>query len=102
MASEADAPNGALPNLGHHQTLQALAYENLRRLVVDGTLRPGQRLHLDGLASQLGVSTMPVRVALRRLETEGLVTISPRRGTTVTDLRSDEAAEIFLLRRTLE
>ena len=92
----------ALPHLGRHQTLQEAVYLALRRSLIDGTFRPGQRLRQDTLATQLGVSTMPVREALRRLEAEGLVNISPRRGATVSDLRAEELEEIFLLRVSLE
>lgn len=96
------ADAATLPRLGEHQTLQEMVYLALRRSLIDGTFRPGQRLRQDTLATQLGVSTMPVREALRRLEAEGLVNISPRRGATVSDLRSEELEEIFLLRIRLE
>lgn len=60
-----------------------MAYETIRGQIVDGTFGPGYRLVLDRLAVQLGVSAVPVREALRRLEAEGYVDFKRNLGATV-------------------
>ncbi len=62
----------------------------------------GTRLDQRKLASRLGVSVIPVREALRVLETEGLVRIYPHRGAYVTTLSEDELRQIFLIREALD
>lgn len=78
------------------------AYRVLRERIVSGTYAPGFRLKERQLCSDLAVSRTPVREALRRLETEGLVTIEPRRGAVVTEIDQDEAEEIFALGAVIE
>lgn len=78
------------------------AVEGLRRAIVSGTLRPGQRVGQEEVAEKLGVSLAPVREALRVLEQEGQLTYLPRRGYFVTELRIDDLEEIYELRRMLE
>jgi len=78
------------------------ALEALRRAIVDGTLRPGQRVLQEEIAGRLGVSVAPVREALRVLEQEGQVTYLPRRGYFVTELRIEDLEEIYELRQVLE
>jgi DNA-binding GntR family transcriptional regulator len=78
------------------------ALEELRRAIVAGELRPGQRVLQEDLAERLGVSIAPVREALRVLEQEGQVTYWPRRGYFVTELRYEDLAEIYELRQVLE
>jgi DNA-binding GntR family transcriptional regulator len=74
----------------------------LRRAIVAGELRPGQRIPQEEVATQLGVSVAPVREALRTLEQEGQVTYLPRRGYFVTALRIEDLEEIYELRSILE
>lgn len=78
------------------------ALEELRRAIVAGELRPGQRIGQDELAQRLGVSVAPVREALRTLEQEGQVTYLPRRGYFVTELSIGDLEEIYGLRALLE
>ncbi len=82
------------------------AYEyvrgTLRAALLDGTLAGGTRLLQTELAQQLGVSTTPVREALRDLATEGLVVLDARRGALVRSLDVDEVRELYDLRMTLE
>lgn len=78
------------------------ALEGLRRAIVTGELRPGQRVPQEDVAERLGVSIAPVREALRVLEQEGQVTYRPRRGYLVTELRIEDLEEIYELRRVLE
>lgn len=78
------------------------ALEALRRAIVSGALRPGQRVLQEEIAEGLGVSIAPVREALRVLEQEGQVTYHPRRGYFVTELRVGDLEEIYELRQVLE
>lgn len=84
------------------RTAQQYAYKYLREQILKGKLSNGQRINLDDVAAALGVSRMPVREAVRQLSTEGLVTIYPRRGVTVTPLDSDDILELFEMRAVLE
>jgi DNA-binding GntR family transcriptional regulator len=74
----------------------------LRAAVLDGTLAGGARLVQTELAERLGVSTTPVREALRDLATEGLVVFDPHRGALVRSLDIAEVRELYELRVTLE
>lgn len=76
--------------------------DDLRRAIVAGELRPGQRVAQEEVAGRLGVSIAPVREALRTLEQEGQVTYRPRRGYVVTELRIEDLREIYELRRLVE
>jgi DNA-binding GntR family transcriptional regulator len=90
---------GPSPGLG---TAQQHAVEWLRRLIIAGELRPGQRINQEHLAERIGLSVAPVREALRVLEQEGQVTYLPRRGYFVTELKAADLREIYELRRLLE
>lgn len=76
--------------------------EQLRRLIISGELADGAPLRQDALAEQLGVSRIPVREALSRLEREGLAASYPHRGYVVTALSRAEIEELFDLRAMLE
>jgi DNA-binding GntR family transcriptional regulator len=86
----------ALPSL-----VQVIADE-LRRQVLSGQYRPGQRLPEAALAQELGVSRPPLREAMRLLEHEGLLTSEPRHGMFVTPLTVEDIREIYSLRSALE
>ena len=83
-------------------TMQEHALEWLRRAIVAGELRPGERVGQDEVAERIGVSIVPVREALRVLEQEGQLTYIPRRGYFVVDLRVEDLEEIYALREVLE
>jgi DNA-binding GntR family transcriptional regulator len=83
-------------------TTQEHAVEGLRRAILGGELRPGERVPQEEIAERIGVSVVPLREALRVLEGEGQVTYRPRRGYFVTELRGEDLAEIYALRRVLE
>jgi DNA-binding GntR family transcriptional regulator len=91
-----DTPRTALGTTSQH------ALDALRRAIVSGALRPGQRVRQDEVAESLGVSVAPVREALVVLEQEGQVTYRPRRGYFVTELRVEDLEEIYELRGVLE
>jgi DNA-binding GntR family transcriptional regulator len=73
----------------------AAAYQALRAAIMEGEVPPGQRLVIDDIASRLGVSPIPVREALAKLQADGLVVIEPYIGARVTDLAAEAIDEIF-------
>lgn len=74
----------------------------LRGAILGGELKPGSRLVESDTAERLGVSRAPLREALRALAEQGLVEMSPHRGTYVTMLSAEDAEEIYSLRSVLE
>ncbi len=76
--------------------------DRLRALIIDGQLPPGTILRLAPLAEQLGVSIMPVREAIRLLESESLVVVAPHRGAVVAELSIDDIEETYAIRVALE
>jgi DNA-binding GntR family transcriptional regulator len=85
-----------------YRTMQEIAYDTIREAILSGRYKPGQRLLADDLAKELGVSRMPVREALHRLEVTGLISIVPHRGAVVNDLSETEIIEIYHIRAVLE
>jgi DNA-binding GntR family transcriptional regulator len=84
------------------QTISHEVYEHLRTEVLQGNLLPGQWLREQEIAATLNVSRTPVREALRRLDQEGLLEISPNRGVRVRELSAAEAVETYEVRALLE
>lgn len=85
-----------------HRKKADLAYEYLREQVINGTYGPGRRMTLADLSSELGLSNMPVREALLRLEREGLLVSEPHKGMRVAGLSLQDAQELFEIRCELE
>ena len=86
----------------HPISAEKAVTDALRDAILSGHLSPGERLAQAELARQLGVSRIPLRDALRRLEEEALVRIDGRRGAWVTTLNTRDIAEIYELRIMLE
>jgi DNA-binding GntR family transcriptional regulator len=80
------------------QTLAAA----IREAIVAGRYPPGERLVEGRLAEDFGVSRIPIREALRLLASEGLVSIEPRKGATVSAISPETAGEMVEVRATLE
>ena len=80
----------------------ASAYERLLKAIEDGDLQPGSRLREAELADRFAISRTPIREALSRLESRGLVTHEPHRGATVTRLGYAQVTELYDLREVLE
>lgn len=74
----------------------------LRKLIVNQTFKPGDRLVQEELASRIGVSRMPIRDAFKRLAYEGLVMIEPRKGAVVAPVSRESFEEVYTLRMQLE
>jgi DNA-binding GntR family transcriptional regulator len=79
-----------------------LVYEHLRTEILRGTFAPGDRIVIDGLAAQLGVSQIPIREALQQLQAEGFVVIEPHIGPRVAEIHVSLICEIFQLLEALE
>jgi DNA-binding GntR family transcriptional regulator len=84
------------------QSLVDIAYEALREAITSGSLPPGARLREAELARHFSISTTPVREALRRLDREGLVRLSPNRGAIVAEFNVREILDLFEIREVLE
>ena len=78
------------------------ALDGLREGILTGRYAPGTRLVETELAGTFGVSRIPLREALRRLEAEGLVVISPNRGAVVRALAPKDVVDLYDLRIALE
>jgi GntR family transcriptional regulator, carbon starvation induced regulator len=74
----------------------------VRELILSGKYEPGSRLILSRLANEHGVSFIPVREALRRLEAEKMVRVERNRGATVTELSIEDMRDIYETRLVLE
>jgi GntR family transcriptional regulator, rspAB operon transcriptional repressor len=83
-------------------TLSEQIYEYLRNEILTGKLVPGERLDLGELVERLKVSKMPVKEAIGRLASEGLLDVQAQRGTFVSRVEPRELAETFDVRRALE
>ena len=77
-------------------------YELLRERILSGGFLPGDKLNVDSLSRQLGTSHTPIKAALAKLATEGIVQVQPRRGTYVTHVAEREIGEVLAIRRALE
>jgi DNA-binding GntR family transcriptional regulator len=77
-------------------------YESVRSRILDGTLERGARLRQEALAAELGVSRTPLREALRRLASEGLVELEPNRGARIPDLSHADMVIAYEARLALE
>jgi DNA-binding GntR family transcriptional regulator len=83
-------------------TLWQRVHERLREQILSGELEPGAELAEVALSEKLGVSRGPIREALGRLASEGLVIVRPRRGAVVRSLSKEEFLELYQVREALE
>ncbi|MCL4371678.1 MAG: GntR family transcriptional regulator [Chloroflexi bacterium] len=81
------------------RSLSERVHEYLVERILSGVLVAGQRIDAEDLSRALGVSRTPIKDALARLAAEGLVEISPRRGTAVSTVTLRDVEEIFDVRR---
>ncbi|HEY0293930.1 MAG TPA: GntR family transcriptional regulator [Bordetella sp.] len=97
-----NAPDKTAPLGISHSPLTQLVVDALRDKILNGDIAPGERLVESRLSEEFSVSRMPVREALRQLAANGLVTIEPRRGATVTAFQGTQLRELVEVRATLE
>jgi DNA-binding GntR family transcriptional regulator len=85
-----------------YATKSDFAYMRVRELILAGELEPGAVINQAGLAKEIGISTTPLREALRRLMQQGLVELDAHRDARVTRLNAEEARDLLEVRRSLD
>lgn len=85
-----------------YMPLREVVFVTLRKQILRGELKPGERLMEISLANKLGVSRTPIREAIRKLEHEGLVVMIPRRGAHVAEITRQELNDVLEVRLSLE
>ena len=100
-------PRAAAPHTLHAvidktQSPVEQAYNHILQSILSGELTPGMRVPAEGVAETLGISRMPVRDALRRLEGDGAVMIFTNRGASVAEFSQDEIVQLIEMRAALE
>ena len=85
-----------------YATKSDFAYTRVRELILSGALEPGSVINQAVLAKEIGISTTPLREALRRLKQQGLVELDAHRDARVTQLDAEEARDLLEVRRSLD
>lgn len=83
-------------------SLQERTYQALRTALLDGDYLPGERVYEGAIAKALGVSRIPVREAIRRLQQDGLLDVRPHYGIYVATIPSEEIEDVYRIRGVLE
>ena len=89
-------------DMNEYLPLRDVVFNTLRKAILKGELKPGERLMEIALAERLGVSRTPVREAMRKLELEGLVVMIPRRGAQVANITEKDLNDVLEVRMALE
>lgn len=89
-------------HMDEYLPLRDVVFHTLRRAILKGELKPGERLMEIALAEKLGVSRTPIREAIRKLELEGLVIMMPRRGAQVANITKKDLNDVLEVRIGLE
>ncbi len=84
------------------RSLTDRVYTLVKDRILSQALEPGQKVDIDQLAAELGISRTPVKDAMNRLASEGLVTVLPRRGTFIASFDLHDLRELLDVRRALE
>ena len=88
--------------VGKRKSLREEVYDSLKKSILHGKLKAGQRLIEETLAHQIGISRTPVREAFHKLERDDLVTRLPKGGFAVREFTKEDVEEIFGIRSALE
>jgi len=91
-----------LTEFKNRKTLSERVYESLKKSILSGDLKPGQKLSQDWLAKKMKVSRMPIREAIERLKTEGLVENIPYKESRVVNFSHKDIEEMYSVRGLLE
>ena len=83
-------------------TVQEMAYDALEHAIITARFKPGEKLVTEELARQMGISRIPIREALGRLEARNFITVQPKKGVTVNELSEKNFKEILKIRLMLE
>lgn len=94
--------DGQNTTIDEYLPLRDVVFHTLRKEILTGSLKPGERLMEVKLASQLGVSRTPIREAIRMLELEGLVEMIPRKGASVAKITKQDLEDVLEVRCALE
>ena len=89
-------------NMNEYLPLRDVVFNTLRKAILGGELKPGERLMEIQLANKLGVSRTPIREAIRKLEVEGLVLMIPRKGAEVAQITEKNMQDVLEVRKALE
>jgi DNA-binding GntR family transcriptional regulator len=89
-------------NIEKHQTLRESILETIRDAIISGTLKPGEKVAEPELAERFGISRTPIREAFRQLESEGYLTVVPRKGAVVVAFTQRDVEEFFAIKSILE
>lgn len=89
-------------NMNEYLPLRDVVFNTLRKAILRGELKPGERLMGIQLANKLGVSRTPIREAIRKLELEGLVLMIPRKGAEVAQITEKNMQDVLEVRKALE
>jgi len=84
------------------KSLMTVVLDNVRKRILTGEFRPGQKINESEIALNMGISRSPIREAFRILERDGLITTLPRKGSYVTGISLQDLKELFELRKILE
>jgi DNA-binding GntR family transcriptional regulator len=84
------------------KSLMEVVLDDLRRRILTGDFKPGQKINESEIAARFGISRSPIREAFRVLERDGLITTLPRKGSYITDISVQDLKELFEIRRILE
>lgn len=82
--------------------LRDVVFNTLREAIFKGDIEPGERLMEIKLAEKLGVSRTPIREAIRMLQLEGLVNMTPRKGSVVAEISNEDLKNVLEVRIVLE
>lgn len=85
-----------------HQTLREKILETIREAILKGQLKPGEKVAEPELAERFGISRTPIREAFRQLESEGYLTVIPRKGAVVAALSEQDVQEYYAIKSILE
>lgn len=85
-----------------HQTLREKILESIREAILKGQLKPGEKVAEPELAERFGISRTPIREAFRQLESEGYLTVIPRKGAVVAELSEQDIEEFYAIKSVLE
>ena len=89
-------------NIEKHLTLREKILETIRDAIMSGALKPGEKVAEPELAERFGISRTPIREAFRQLESEGYLTVIPRKGAVVVSFSPKEIEEFYAIKSILE
>jgi DNA-binding GntR family transcriptional regulator len=88
--------------IDNHRTLRERILSAIRAAIVSGQIRQGSRIMEPELAERFGISRTPIREAIRQLESEGLISVIPRKGAIVASISPQDISNFFELKMILE